>query len=106
MGNLIDIIGNTGKITNSRYHFRTDALTDLTIHCRLMAKFIDRQSSLFRFGLDINVVVVTLKHKLATQKIFLYFPCSIRLSLPSLIKASIHLFAVLPFSPNSKTVAS
>ncbi len=43
---------------------------------------------------------------IATQKIFLYFPCSIRHSLPSLIKASIHLFAVLPFSPKVKTAAS
>ena len=58
MGNLIDIIGDTGKVTNSRYHFRADALTDLTIHCCLMAKFIDRLPSLFRFGLDINVVVL------------------------------------------------
>ena len=70
VGNLIDIIGDTGKVTNSRYHFRTDALTDLTIHCSLMAKFIDRQSSLLRFGLDINVVVLG-KHYPKTFRAFL-----------------------------------
>ena len=58
MGNLIDIISDAGKITDCRYHFRTDTLTDLTIHCRLMAKFIDRQSCLLRFGLDIDIVVL------------------------------------------------
>ena len=58
MGYLIDIIGDSGKVTDCRCHFRTDALTDLTIHCCLMAKFIDRQACLLRFGLDINVVVL------------------------------------------------
>ena len=57
MGNLVDIIGYTGKVTDCRCHFRTDALTDLTIHCRLMAKFIDRQSCLFRFVLDVISVI-------------------------------------------------
>ena len=70
MGNLIDIIGDAGKVTNCRYHFRTDMLTYLTIHCSLMAKFIDRQSCLFRFGLDINVVVLS-KHYPKTFGTFL-----------------------------------
>ena len=39
MGNLIDIISDAGKITDCRYHFRTDTLTDLTIHCRLMGHY-------------------------------------------------------------------
>lgn len=43
---------------------------------------------------------------LATQKIFRYLPCSIRRNLPLLMKASIHLAAVLPFSPKAKTAAS
>ena len=70
MGNLIDIISDAGKVTDCRCHFWTDALTDLTIHCRLMAKFIDRQSCLFRFGLDINVVVLS-KHYPKTFGTFL-----------------------------------
>ena len=56
MGDLVDIIGYTGKVTDCRHHFRTDALTDFTAHCSLMAKFIDRQSSLLGFGLYIDIV--------------------------------------------------
>ena len=48
MGNLIDIIGYAGQVTDGRSHFWADTLGYLTTHCRLMAKFIDRQSGLFR----------------------------------------------------------
>ena len=48
MGNLIDIVGYAGKVADGRYQFGADALGYLTVHCRLMAKFIDRQSGLFR----------------------------------------------------------
>ena len=70
MGNLVDIIGYTGKVMDCRCHFRTDALIDLTIHCCLMTKFIDRQSCLFRFGLDIDIVVLG-KHYPKTFRAFL-----------------------------------
>ena len=68
MGNLIDIIGDAGKVTDCRCHFWTDALTDQTIHCRLMAKFIDRQSCLLGFGL---YIVVLGKHYPKTFRAFL-----------------------------------
>ena len=68
MGNLIDIIGDAGKVTDCRCHFWTDALTDQTIHCRLMAKFIDRQSCLLGFGL---YIVVLGKHYPETFRTFL-----------------------------------
>ena len=42
MGNLINIVGYAGKVTDGSYQFGADTLGYLTVHCRLMAKFIDR----------------------------------------------------------------
>ena len=66
---MADLLIN-GLIKKRFAIYLTDALTDLTIHCCLMAKFIDRQACLLRFGLDINVVVLG-KHNPETFRAFL-----------------------------------
>ena len=70
MGNLIDIIGYAGQVTDGRSHFRADTLVYLTTHRRLMAKFIDRQSGLFRLRLTLNVVAL-IEHDADTSRALL-----------------------------------
>ena len=69
MGNLVDIIGYTGQVTDCRYHFRTDTLTNFTAHCSLLAKFIDRQSSLLLSLIHILKMLYNWQHGILMTKI-------------------------------------
>ena len=60
-----DVCCGTSKANSAIVHAGFDAA-----HGSLMAKFIDRQSSLLGFGLDINIVVLG-KHYPETFRAFL-----------------------------------